>query len=128
MKKGNFSLITLLTCTFMACILGFYLGRNSFKDDIPVSIVSDPPSLSTYSIGFYSPSNKNEDMSININTAALEELMELPGIGETYAKRIIDYRNEHGNFVIVEDLLNVKGIGKKRLEAILDMITVGGLK
>lgn len=61
-------------------------------------------------------------LSININTANSEELQKLEGIGETYAQRIIDYRMEHGNFNSVEELLNVKGIGKKRLEKIAPFI------
>ena len=63
---------------------------------------------------------------ININTATHAELMSLPGIGEVIAQRIIDYRTQYGDFRAVEELLNVSGIGAKKLEAILDLVTVGG--
>lgn len=53
---------------------------------------------------------------VNINTATLEELLTLKGIGEKYAERIISYREENGNFKNPEDILNVKGIGEKLFE------------
>ena len=63
---------------------------------------------------------------ISINDADKESLMALPGIGEVLAQRILDYRDENGAFSAPEALLNVEGIGKKRLEEILDLITIGG--
>jgi comEA protein len=54
--------------------------------------------------------------SININTATKEQLMMLPGIGEEYADRIMIYRDDNGPFTSVDDLVHVKGIGKKTLE------------
>ena len=63
---------------------------------------------------------------ININTATLQQLQTLPGIGATLAQRILDYREEHGSFETVADLMNVSGIGEGRLNAILDYITTGG--
>ena len=52
--------------------------------------------------------------------------MALPGIGQVLAQRIISYREEYGSFQTVEDLMNVEGIGEKRMEDILDLITTGG--
>jgi competence protein ComEA len=58
----------------------------------------------------------------NINTASKELLMKLDGIGETYAERIIEYR-EKSKFMSIEDIKNVKGIGEKIFEKIKDDIT-----
>lgn len=53
---------------------------------------------------------------VDVNTAGLDELQRLTGIGPALAQRIIDYREEHGPFRTVEDLLEVKGIGEATLE------------
>jgi comEA protein len=54
--------------------------------------------------------------TVNINTASKTELCSLPGIGDVMAQRIISYRDEHGLFKTVTDLMKVKGIGKKKFE------------
>jgi len=65
-----------------------------------------------------------EPALININTALADVLETLPGIGPTYAQRIIDYRVEHGAFASVEQLTEVKGIGPATLEKVRHLITV----
>ena len=67
---------------------------------------------------------KKEGTKVNINTASLEELDQLPGIGSAIAQRIIDYRSEHGEFKKVEDIQEVKGIGDAKFNEIKDDITV----
>ena len=59
---------------------------------------------------------------LNINTATVEQLQQLPGIGEKIAERIVKYREKNGPFSKAEDLLNVEGIGKKKLEKIKPFI------
>jgi len=61
---------------------------------------------------------------ININTATLEELESLPGIGPALGQRILDYRTEHGPFRTVDELTNVSGIGDKRLADLRPKATV----
>lgn len=62
---------------------------------------------------------------ININTASQSELESLPGIGPKTAQKIIEYRQSHGPFLTIEDLLDIPGIGDKTLAEIKDLITVG---
>lgn len=61
---------------------------------------------------------------ININSASLETLTKLPGIGEVKAQAIIDYRTQHGPFTSLEAILNVSGIGSATYENIKDLITI----
>jgi competence protein ComEA len=69
------------------------------------------------------PSSSNADL-ININTATLEKLDSLPGIGPTTAQKIIDYRAQHGPFQQIEEIMNVSGIGPATFDRIKDLITV----
>ncbi|ACJ74549.1 hypothetical protein H17ap60334_08088 [Thermosipho africanus H17ap60334] len=65
-----------------------------------------------------------ESQIIDLNKADLEQLMSLPGIGTVKAKAIISYRQAHGNFNSIDDLINVTGIGPSTLEKIRDYVTV----
>jgi len=65
-----------------------------------------------------------EDGRININHADIEELMTLPGIGESKAEAIISYREEHGNYQSTEDIMNISGIKEKVYSKIKESITV----
>ena len=62
---------------------------------------------------------------VNINTASATELETLPGIGPALAERIITYRETHGFFESVDDLINVKGIGESVLSDLRDLVSVG---
>jgi len=75
------------------------------------SIVGSGPSQGTEAI-------------INSNTATLAEPDSLPGIGPALGQRIVDYRDQHGPFRSVDELLNVSGIGEKRLADLRPKVTV----
>ena len=92
------------------------------KMDIPY-IEGASPVIPTAPVGEEIPSGPDTDL-ININTAAQFELETLPGIGPTTAQKIIDYRNDNGPFVAIEDIINVSGIGPVTFERIKDLITV----
>ncbi len=61
---------------------------------------------------------------ININTASVEQLMQLDRVGATYAERIVEYREKMGPFENPEDIMKVKGIGQKTWDANKDRIVV----
>lgn len=61
---------------------------------------------------------------VNINTASVEQLMQLDRVGASYAQRIVEYREKFGPFQAPEDIMKVKGIGKKTWEANKDRIAV----
>jgi comEA protein len=61
---------------------------------------------------------------VNLNTATVEQLATIPGIGPRMAERIIDYRQKSGGFKKVEDLMNVTGIGEKNFLKMRPLVTV----
>jgi competence protein ComEA len=61
---------------------------------------------------------------VNLNTATAAQLETLPGIGKATAERIIEYRQKHGAFKKVEDLMNVRGVGEKSFLKLKPLVTV----
>ena len=120
MKKPAAILLICITISLVIFTLGFYFGRN---------ICPSPITVSTVSIAAPMPVPTTPDSTavlVNINTADVTQLTSLPGIGDTLAQRIIDYRNANGPFASVGSLMQVSGIGEKRIEAIWDLVTVEG--
>ena len=62
---------------------------------------------------------------ININTASVDELTQLKNVGQSYAERIVEYREVHNGFDSIEEITEVKGIGPKTLADNIDRLTVG---
>ncbi len=73
-----------------------------------------------------SSSSKQPTLSgkINLNTATGAELNSLPGIGDAYTARIIEYRTSHGGFKSIEEIKNINGIGDKTFEKFKDKISI----
>ena len=69
-------------------------------------------------------SNNNKKLKININTATKTDLETLPGIGESTALKIIEYRKKKGKFKLIEDIKQVNGIGENKFNKIKELITV----
>jgi competence protein ComEA len=62
---------------------------------------------------------------VNINTASVEQLSTLPGVGPKLAARIVEYRTKSGSFRAPQDLMNVKGIGEKNFVKLEQWVSVG---
>ena len=64
------------------------------------------------------------DLKIDINTATKAQFVRLPGIGDVIAERILSYRNRHGRFKSIRELLSVEGIGEKNFKKIASFVTI----
>ncbi|HET60471.1 MAG TPA: competence protein ComEA [Chloroflexi bacterium] len=82
------------------------------------------PSLTEVSVQPLEDQDESFSYPININHCSVDDLISLPGIGETKAAAIIKYREANGGFTTVEDILNVSGIGPSIFSDIKELITV----
>lgn len=91
----------------------------SQSDSIYYSRGKTPPPTTNFrplSTSSTPKTSRKANQTVNINSANKSQLMSLPGIGPSYADRIIEYRNTQGMFTSVEELSKIRGIGKKKLE------------
>lgn len=117
-EKGGstYFFLALVTLAFLAAVLYLTSGANrAGREDYTVQ----------------TERNAEEEVApvrvlVNINTASAEELETVTGIGPVLAQAILDYRAEHGDFQTLDELLEVRGIGSAKLDAMRDEITTGG--
>lgn len=129
-----FSFLFILVCIFVIVYIGItrrsdeiYI-RDISKADNATAVMAETENDDFPRIGFDTGSHEGVYESggekININTASVGELTNLPGIGEVIAERIIKYREESGDFLSIEEIMDVSGIGEGKFEAIKDLIVV----
>ena len=115
MKLTNADRRVLAVCMAAGATMVLSFAARSSAMTVPDKLPWEPPAVV-----------ETAEEPVDINTAGLEELMTLPGIGETRAQAILDDREANGPFRYPEELLRVKGIGEGILGQILDQITTGG--
>lgn len=117
MQKFKRWIIPALALGFLLVMLGWFLGRRSVEG-LRLSTQREAP------VRTVTAAEGTEAPRLDLNRATAEELTRLPGIGETLAQRIIDYREANGPFQYAAELLRVPGIGSKTFEALRDLIYV----
>lgn len=121
-KRETLSVATankILICVI--CVLLFYIIGMQVFDTVKIKaetemsefLVTEPESTTARSV-----------FTVNINTDDPFELTRLDGIGDAKAKAIIEYRKENGDFISIEEIMNVSGIGEALFEKIKNNITV----
>jgi competence ComEA-like helix-hairpin-helix protein len=103
--------VALMALIFSSCNAHRYVSNNNSSSQKPVgqSSLSQP---------------QTQKPCINLNAATIDELKDLPGIGEVMARRVIDYREGHGLFHRAEEIIIVEGFSEKKYRAIAHRICI----
>ena len=118
MKAAGRIVLILCACAVLLAVLGVAAGRKPrLRADFSARVWTEPVRAEA----IVPPAGV-----IDVNGGDIYELVELPGIGETLARAIVEEREARGPFQYPEDLMFVRGIGEKRLEAIRDLVDVTG--
>ncbi|MEM7347227.1 MAG: helix-hairpin-helix domain-containing protein [Chloroflexota bacterium] len=91
--------------------------------EVSIPLISTPPTSAKPADIIIDESNQNNG-AINLNSATKAELESLPGVGPSTAQKILDYREENGPFSLIEDVMDVSGIGPAKFESMSEFITV----
>lgn len=128
MKNKVSVLLAVVTALFVGFTLGLFVGRNTGSGTVTLAVPAQMQTAPTAAATAAAETVPEETVSfpVNINTADADTLTALPGIGRVLAERIVAYRRQNGPFRVIEEITKVEGIGEKKAEAILELITVGG--
>lgn len=120
--KGLILFLLALSAVFLVAVCALSVANTPSI----APLLSETLPVTTYTVATTTTASHTDQTSIliSVNTATKEQLMELPGIGEVLAENIIEFREKNGGIFYLDDLLDVKGIGEKKLEEILPFITL----
>ena len=128
MKNKVSVLLAVVTALFVGFTLGLFVGRNTGSGTVTLAVSPQMQTAPTTAATAAAETVPEETVSfpVNINTADADTLTALPGIGHVLAERIVAFRRQNGPFRVIEEITKVEGIGEKKAETILELITVGG--
>jgi competence protein ComEA len=101
------------------------LTRTVHRLALAAAVAFTLPAMAGPAAALHAAESKAQEALVDINTAGVEELMSVPGIGQVIAQRIVEYRDKNGPYASVDDLLKIQGIGEKSLARIRERLTAG---